>query len=249
MNDNKLVQDLEKILHHKLSKEGYAKKLGISVSKVDELFVILKQNRKTPVSTRKIDNEKGTIETTIVTSFEPKNDVELAKLHKIDLAKYVIKNYWSKVLPSGKFTSSVFARLKQPEDYTPEDFCKFLETYSPNYKAAPKVLMPFSDLPSVNVELSISDFHLAKRQIDGDNTPSKRAQRFFNAAFDLITKVNNCYSINTVVFPISNDFFHTDNYQNQTTNRQCNDLKMTLYSLLHQPQNLHSLGYQSFLQL
>jgi hypothetical protein len=37
-------------------------------------------------------------------------------------------------------------------------------------------------------------------------------------AQSLINKVEANYDINTVVLPISNDFFHTDNYQHQTTN-------------------------------
>jgi len=36
-------------------------------------------------------------------------------------------------------------------------------------------------------------------------------------AQSLIKKVASVYNINTIVFPISNDFFHTDNYKNQTT--------------------------------
>lgn len=60
------------------------------------------------VSTRKGNLEAGTIESQVTSDFEPKTEQELAELHKIDLKKYKIKNYWSKILPSGKFTSSVF---------------------------------------------------------------------------------------------------------------------------------------------
>ena len=34
---------------------------------------------------------------------------------------------------------------------------------------------------------------------------------------DLVDKVRSNFVIRKIVFPISNDFFHTDNYQNQTT--------------------------------
>ena len=49
---------------------------------------------------------------------------------------------------------------------------------------------------------------------------------FFNIAKDLINKARNCYDLHTIVFPISNDFFHTDNYQNQTTNGTPQDVIM-----------------------
>lgn len=54
------------------------------------------------------DLESGSFKSTAVSDFDPKSEKELAELHKIDLNKYRIKNYWSKMTPSGKFTSSVF---------------------------------------------------------------------------------------------------------------------------------------------
>jgi hypothetical protein len=120
------------------------------------------------------------------------------------------------MLPSGKFTSSVFSKRKQPQDYSPEDFAKFLENYTPNNIEITKPSQFYRQ--SVDVELSLSDYHLAKRTIDGDNSPEERALRYFNVVQSLICKVKANYDINTVVFPISNDFFHTDNYQHQTTN-------------------------------
>jgi hypothetical protein len=70
---------------------------------------------------------------------------------------------------------------------------------------------------TVDVELSLSDYHLAKRHIDGDNSPYERCKRYFTTATTLIYNVKSLYDIDTIVFPISNDFFHTDNYQHQTT--------------------------------
>ena len=172
---------------------------------------------KNYIEERKVNVEKGTIESTIVSDFDPKDDLELAKLHKINLDKYIITNYWSKMLPSGKFTSSIFSKRKQAQDYSPEDFAKFLENYKPNNI---DVIKPEHVLikEHVDVEISISDFHLAKKHVDGDNDPASRALRYFNVAQSLILKVRANYNIDTVILPISNDFFHTDNYQNQTTN-------------------------------
>lgn len=213
-----LLSQLENLLRHKQSKSFYAKRLGISETEVSVLLDELRSKDKpTPCeASRKVNNEKGTIESTLVLSFEPKNDIELAKLHKINLDKYVITNYWSKLLPSGKFTSSVFSKLKTAKDYTAEDFAKFLQNYKSDYKkpSFPKK----TSATLVDVEVSISDYHLGKKHITDDNTPRGRSFGYFKAATTLVYDVKALYDIDTIVFPISNDFFHTDNYQNQTTN-------------------------------
>jgi hypothetical protein len=227
MTENQdMLLRLSELLRQKQSKAFYAKRLGVTENEVDELLKELRgkdedvnETLKAPLlcdSVRKVNNEKGTIESTLVLDFEPKDDLELAALHKINLDKYVITNYWSKVLPSGKFTSSVFSKRKEAKDYTPEDFVKFLENYTSNYihQPAPKD----EHAKTVDVELSLSDYHLAKRHIDGDNSPSDRCARYFVTATNLIYNVKALYDIDTIVFPISNDFFHTDNYQHQTTN-------------------------------
>jgi hypothetical protein len=223
MSENQsLLYRLEELLTQKKSKKFYAEKLGISEFEVNELMKELKEKDTEPVSRnyteeRKVNVEKGTIESTIISDFDPKDDIELAKLHKINLDKYVITNYWSKMLPSGKFTSSVFSKKKEAKDYSPEDFARFLQNYKPNNVSITKTKLT-GNKDYVDVEISISDYHLAKKTVDGDNDPTTRALRYFNVAQSLIEKVEANYNINTVVLPISNDFFHTDNYQHQTTN-------------------------------
>lgn len=232
MSENQsLLGQLQELLTQKRSKKFYADRLGISEFEVTELLKELKEKDnheeveiKNYTEERKINLEKGTIESVITSDFDPKNDIELAKLHKINLDKYVITNYWSKMLPSGKFTSSVFSKRKQPKDYSAEDFAKFLENYKPTNIDITKPKSSSKDF--VNVELSISDYHLAKRTVDGDNTPVSRYEKYFRMAQSLICKVQSSYDINTIVFPISNDFFHTDNYQNSTTNGTPQDVIM-----------------------
>jgi hypothetical protein len=217
-----LLGQLQELLTRKKSKKFYAEKLGISEFEVTELLKELRekdnyQNAEVRNYTeeRKVNVEKGTIESTIISDFDPKDDLELAKLHKINLDKYVITNYWSKMLPSGKFTSSIFSKRKEAKDYSPEDFAKFLENYKPANISVTKI-PNFKDI--VNVEISLSDYHLAKRTVDGDNSVEARVKRYLDVAQSLINKVVSNYHIDTVILPISNDFFHTDNYQHQTTN-------------------------------
>jgi hypothetical protein len=223
MSENQsLLNRLEELLSQKKSKKFYAEKLGISEFEVNELMKELREKDnedviKTIAGERKVNVEKGTIESTIVTDFEPKDDIELAKLHKINLDKYVITNYWSKMLPSGKFTSSIFSKRKEAKDYSPEDFARFLENYKPNNVSITKVDR-FVNKDFVDVEISISDYHLAKRTVDGDNDITARVLRYVSVAQSLIEKVSSNYNVNNIILPISNDYFHTDNYQHQTTN-------------------------------
>jgi hypothetical protein len=238
MSENQdLLFKLEELLSQKKSKKFYAEKLGISEFEVNELMRELREkDTETPIAfnasigeIRKVNVEKGTIESTVTSSFEPKDDIELAKLHKINLDKYVITNYWSKILPSGSFTSSVFSKRKEAKDYSTEDFVKFLENYKPNNIPVNEVILdPTKD--HVDIEISIADYHLAKRCVDGDNDPADRAKRYYNIARSLVNKVRANYNINTIALPISNDFFHTDNYQNQTTNGTPQDTIMEYHS-------------------
>ena len=198
-----MVDDLLKELRNR-EDVGNEAESGNYISVLEELVV-------------KVNNEKGTLESTLETSFEPKDDVELAKLHKINLDRYKISNYWTKQKPNGKFTSSVFATLKQPKDYTPEDFAKFLENYVPNDVVITHQLnMDEEEKDMVDVEISIADFHLAKKTLEGEDIQTKKEQ-YMTVLSDLVGKTMSNFIINKIVFPISNDFFHTDNYQNQTT--------------------------------
>ena len=225
MSENQsLLGQLQELLTQKKSKKFYAERLGISEFEVNELLKELREKDnyqnvevRNYTEERKVNVERGTIESTIVSDFDPKDDLELAQLHKINLDKYVITNYWSKMLPSGKFTSSVFSKKKEAKDYSPEDFAKFLENYKPNNITITKENYSI-EKDYVDVEISIADYHLAKKTVDGDNDVATRALRYVTMAQSLIEKVKSNYNINNVVLPISNDFFHTDNYQHQTTN-------------------------------
>jgi hypothetical protein len=229
IKDYELMQELEKMLTWKKGKKFYADKLKVSVEKVDSILSEIKNRQSVQDEAEtgnyiseleekvvEVNEEKGTLKSSIVLDYEPKTITELAELHKIDLSKYKISSYWSKLKSSGKFTSSVFATLKKPKDYTPEDFAEFLKDYKPS----PIKVIEFKDddeKETVDIEVSIADFHLGKKTLEGE-TLQKKKNHFIGVLLDLVNKVRNSYKINKIVFPISNDFFHTDNYQNQTTN-------------------------------
>ncbi len=221
MDNIDLLTQLQQLLSHKKSKKYYSEKLGISIEEVDEL---LKELRKEEIveniwieeSSKKVNNDKGTLESSLELDFEPKSDEDLYKLHKIDKTKYKISSYWSKLKSNGKFTSSVFATLKKPQDYSAEDFSKFLQNWKPSSHAQSIVWFDI-EKEIVDIELNIADFHLAKKTFQKDTLDSKSFD-YYSTINNLTSKVKSVYNINRIVFPISNDFFHSDNYQNTTTN-------------------------------
>ncbi len=216
-----LIDKLQALLVQKKSKSFYAEKLGTTIYHIESLLkeirTIPEENVEVEESQKKVNVEKGTIESSVETTYEPKDDVELAKLHKIDLTKYKISTYWSKQKSNGNFTSSVLASLKKPTDYNPEDFTKFLSTWEPQINLFTRVWEKSSALETIDIELNIADFHLAKKTTQGDTLSTKEFD-YHKVVTELVSRVRSNYNINKLVFPISNDFFHSDNNQNTTTN-------------------------------
>jgi hypothetical protein len=210
---------LSKLLKLKRSTEYYAKRLGVSVKQLEKYKEHLKKLRKSKVGvTEKKENfVTGILESVKEINFEPNSHKELAIVHNVDLKIFKIINYWSKLQTNGNFTSSIFCKRKTPKDYSAEDFAKFLKNYKSNYIPTPSVKHT-KDKDTVDVELSVSDLHLAKKYVDEKNlNVSKRAKKFFEIVERLILRTASIHNIDKIVFPISNDFFHTDTYFNTST--------------------------------
>jgi len=218
----------EQVLKYKAQKKGknwIAIQTGLDIEEVEQILkgeqvnYIHTEGTTIPSYTTystQVNVEEGTLKSEVVCDFEPKNDQELAELHKVDLTKYKISSYWTKQRGT-QFTSSLHCALKKPTDYTQEDFEKFLEAYKPpplSFTHSGNITWLTNE--EVDVELSIADFHLAKKTLEGESLADK-VEHYKKTVLELLNKVDRNFKIKTLVFPISNDFFHTDNYQNQTT--------------------------------
>lgn len=241
-----MLEELKGLLKHKKSNSYYAEKLGVSEEEIKKLKKQIKKvvDNEDVIEdfVRKVNVEKGTLESSVETTFEPKDDVELAKLHKIDLDKYKISTYWSKVKPNGHFTSSVLASLKKPEDYSAKDFAKFLETYEPKNELY-KYRVGDNDGQEVDIELNIADFHLAKKNLEGETLEHKKGH-YVDIVTELTSNLTN-YNVRKIVFPISNDFFHTDNIQNSTTAGTPQDVLVEYHTEYEEGFDLlvHTIGF------
>lgn len=218
------VEEVEELLKELRKKDKEEDSLitdnfGIT-SNIKDVFTGTFQYRNTDstisnVNNVKVNNDKGTIESEVEATFEPKDDIELAKLHKIDLTKYKISTYWSKLKSNGKFTSSVLATLKKPKEFSTEDFAKFIVNYKPTPVEVRIYEVKYST-EWINVEISIADFHLDRLTLQRNNIQS-RSQEYLSVLSELVKSSTALYNIDRFIFPIGNDFFNNDNYQGSTT--------------------------------
>jgi hypothetical protein len=167
---------------------------------------------------KKEDFSKGTLESTITISFEPKSVEALYLEHKIDPELYIIKNYWSKKTPAGKFTSSVFATKKTLLTAEPDDYLELLKDYRSFYKPLSKkdILVNDSFGRPTSLLLNITDFHLDKLDIFGTTIEEKK-ELFYKTVRRLLYRAYQSNYLDEITFILGSDMLHTDTYNNTTT--------------------------------
>jgi len=214
-----LLASLEQMLSWKKSKAFYAEKLGVSEDYIEKLLEELK-NKEEGLRQVEVNNEKGLLKSTIESSFEPKNHKDLAKLHKIDLSKYKISTYWSKLKSNGQFTSSVLATLiKADEDLESQKdiLLKELKTKL-NSVSFIKDIQKYKNR-KLAYEINIPDVHFGKlswaEESDEDYDLKIAETRYRDAITELLSSVN-VNELEKIVFPIGNDMINIDSRRNQT---------------------------------
>lgn len=230
------ASQLKKLLKQKESHAFYSKRLNVSIEEVKSLLSELKSteaetaNYISELEERVIEvsNDKGTWKSTVITDFEPKNDEELIVAHKVNTEKYILSKYYSKLLPSGKFTSTLFCSLKKSTDFSLEDFSTFLKDFVPKYKHLQilKVQGPKGETEWVDIEISLADFHLDKLDVDIESIEYK-VEMYLKVLENLLVTCGRAYLIRKVVFVIGNDLFQTDNIQGGTTSTTMVDHSIT----------------------
>lgn len=221
MSKNQMLESLEKLLGWKKSKKFYADKLGVSEQELGILLEELRGVSNDYVEASnyiaeleahiEVNNDKGTLKSTITSDFEPKTDEQLIELHKINTNKYKLSSYWSKQRGE-KFTSSVFCTLKKGEDVTLEDVEKTLQNYKSTYKPLAKINILVNDVYAepCSAFIDLTDFHLAKRELEG-TTIEEKTNIFYNIVDKLLYKTYKAHKLEEIVFVVGSDFLHTDN--------------------------------------
>ncbi len=176
-------------------------------------------------STKTVNNDKGTVQSEVESSFEPKNDIELAKLHKIDLSKYKISQYWSKLKPNGKFTSSVLATLIKVDDSVElqkgillDEIKKYSTKFAKEFALG--VLDHRLKKGNKLLEISIPDLHIGKlshKEETGEDYDLKIATDRYKTAVKYLLKTANIEEVSDILLPIGNDLFNVDNQFSMTS--------------------------------
>jgi hypothetical protein len=137
---------------------------------------------------------------------------ELIDEHDIDSDIFQIDEVKSRKLANGTILTSVKAKRIKDSDQLIIDT---LNNYKSNYQPFNK-LIPLNNLENGCLVINITDFHLNKQTIENDTLYSK-IQTYKKVIDDLITSALKLINIDKIIYVISSDFLHTDNYQNQTT--------------------------------
>jgi len=175
-------------------------------------------NKNTQVLAKEVEHNlhKEELKSTITLDFEPKSIDELYNLHKIDKEKYIIKNYWSKLLPSGKFSSSVFSTKRKIE----QDVHLQKDVILNVLKSNSKIVLNLHEERSDNLlEISLPDIHIGKlshRDETGEDYDIKIAVERYKKAIVEILQNCNLDSVSRIVLPIGNDLIHVNSEDNMT---------------------------------
>lgn len=183
-----------------------------------------------------VNNEAGTLKSQVDSDFEPKNDVELAKLHKVDLKKYKISNYWTKNKPNGTFTSSLLCTLRKKDSDLPMQKEAILNEIK-EFISEDKLINSFNSFTNelyenevkkrLNnktknclLEIDIFDHHFGKlvyNKETGEDYDLDIASELFKQAVTELLVEANLDNVSKIIMPIGNDLIHVDNEKSQTT--------------------------------
>lgn len=197
-----------------------------------------------------VDNDKKTwsfrkstgdnLESTVIVDFEPKSPEELSKLHKIDLNKYTIKSYWTKMQSNGKFSSSVLAQLKSSDKdvfLQKQVLLDELKSYSPAIVSIPDQKQSAQKL----LEIALPDVHFGKlshSEESGEDYDLKLAGERFSGAINSILSSVNLNQIDRIFFPIGNDMFNVDNMTSTTTAGTPQDTDTRFHKMVRYVKNI-----------
>lgn len=223
-------------------------KVKTMISSLDHAQEFFKELKSETINehSKKINNDNGTITSDVETTFEPKNDIELAELHKIDLTKYKISTYWSKLKTNGKFTSSVLATLRNIDKDLPKQKQTLIEEIG-NYYKSDKLMESYSyfvneinkhtskDIKGQLLEISIPDLHIGKmshREETGEDYDLKIASERYKNAITQLLRTANLDNVSDILLPIGNDLFNVDNQFSTTTGGTPQDCDSRFYKMV-----------------
>jgi len=224
----KVVEFLNKKGYKKKGNYWLAVKLGVPVETVKEarkfitptvttsVSVSAPSSPDTPAQTsRSYSVSTGVLSSTIELDFEPKDDEEIARLHKVDLTKFEIKTYYSKRSFSGKFAHTVLSQRRKIDEVTTKAIIGDFAYVAPKIQESEIHINNSFDEGKLCL-FNVTDFHLDKMDVKGVSV-QERVGQLYSVIDDLLFKSYRYTKIEELVYVVGSDFFNTDNYQGGTT--------------------------------
>lgn len=183
-----------------------------------------KQDTTTTYSTTfSEDIKKGTAEVSGSTKEELTCLEDVIRVGKVDIDKWEVTKYNQGYL-NGRWNFRLTLELKETK-YSEDKIIEFLDNYQSNHVPFTKnqLLTNNKFTEKSAVLISLPDFHLDKKTIDNQTIEDKLDK--YNSVLDnLLLRATASNNVEEIVFVIGNDFFHTDNIHNTTTNGTPQDI-------------------------
>lgn len=227
MEEQNYLEQLREMLHWKKNTSFYASRLGISEEEVNSLRQQLKKENEphteSPSATTASfsqDVKGGKAEATFTLPEEIRNLEDLIEKCNIDTETWEIisyrQNFWGNSSnPHWQVKANMELRKDKQEDILAETLQNYVSTYTPLSKK--DILINDVYTRPTCVLISLADFHLDKKTVEG-TTISEKVATYEDVLNKLLYKAYKSHYLEEIVFLIGNDYMHIDNYHSTTTN-------------------------------
>lgn len=229
-NNQKLSDQLEKLLRFKKNNEFYSKKLGVSVSKIIELRNQLKVNKiindthntgNEPVANKVVKFEEDVIGKTGEIIYESLEEIrsldDLIEKCNIDVSKWdivkYVQNYWGNS-KTPHWQVKAWLSKKGDAQLFQDRFVEFLTTYQPTAK---KISFPDKGAkPEACLVINKQDSHLNKHDIGDNDSIGWRGGEIEMKVMTILSQARLSNDLKSITYVIGSDEFNSE-WTNATT--------------------------------
>lgn len=227
IDNQRLLQRLQQMLHWKKSKAYYAEKLGVEESVMDELMKELRNEGSIrdeaetahyigeleDAVVKLIENVKdGTGEVVINSPDEIRSLDELIQKCKIDTSKWEITKYVQNYWGNSKhpyWQVKAWLSKKKEENIFQENFINFLSSYK-FYSEAIDVPEVDSEKSDACLVINKQDAHFDKYDVGGENSIEYRFLKIYNRLSTIISQAKLSNNIDKIIYIIGSDELNSE---------------------------------------
>lgn len=229
LENQHLIDELERLLPRKRSKAYYASRLGITQDEIDVLLERIRARDEAEVSNYisvledtivsfQENFEKGTGEVVYNSSEQIKTLDDLIKKCSIDTSKWdivkYVQNYWGGQ-DNPQWQVKAWLSRKEEANVFQQSFIDFLSTYAPSAKRS-SLPENREDLPKSCLVVNKQDAHYNKFDVYGDNHIEERFDKVKSKVEKIISQAACNNHIDKVKYIVGSDEFNSE-FTNTTT--------------------------------